>query len=40
MYPEDSPFALLNKSKSPAAFDALLFVAKTTAARRNPPAGN
>ncbi|HKE29047.1 MAG TPA: erythromycin esterase family protein [Bryobacteraceae bacterium] len=40
IYPEDSPFALLNKSKSPEAFDALLFVANATAARKNPPAGN
>jgi erythromycin esterase-like protein len=38
VYPEDSPFAMMADLKAPEAFDALLFVANTTAARKNPPA--
>jgi erythromycin esterase-like protein len=33
LYPEDSPFAFLANQVAPEAFDALLFVEKTTAAR-------
>jgi len=36
-YPEDSPYANLAIFNSSEAFDMLLFVAKTTAARKNPP---
>jgi erythromycin esterase-like protein len=36
-YPEDSPYANLATFNASEAFDMLLFVAKTTAARKNPP---
>lgn len=39
IYPEDSPYAYMASLKAPNAFDALLFVAKTAAAHRNPGAG-
>jgi erythromycin esterase-like protein len=36
VYPEDSPFAFLGNFKAPEAFDAILFVAETTFAHKNP----
>jgi hypothetical protein len=39
VYPENSPYAFLANLKAPEAFDVLLFVSKTTAARKNPPGG-
>src|SRR5262249_12850795 len=36
MYPEDSPFAFLANFKAREAFDAILFVANTTFAHKNP----
>jgi erythromycin esterase-like protein len=36
VYPEDSPFAFLANFKAPEAFDAILFVADTTFAHKNP----
>jgi erythromycin esterase-like protein len=36
VYPEDSPFAFLASFKAPEAFDAILFVANTTFAHKNP----
>jgi hypothetical protein len=35
VYPEDSPYAMIANQVAPEAFDALLFVEKTTAARKN-----
>jgi len=40
LYPEDSPYALMTNLKAPEAFDVLLFVAHTKAARKNAAAGN
>ena len=37
-YPDGAPFALMVAHVAPENFDAILFVEKTTAARRNPPA--
>jgi len=37
LYPEDSPFAFMEDLVAPQSFDALLFVASTTAARKNSP---
>jgi erythromycin esterase-like protein len=37
VYPEDSPYAFQVNMNAPDAFDVLLFVANTTAARKNPP---
>ncbi len=39
-YPEDSPFAFMTTLKARAAFDALLYVANTNAARKNLVAAN
>jgi erythromycin esterase len=38
MYPEDSPYAFMANYVVPETFNVLLFVEKTTAARKNPPA--
>jgi erythromycin esterase len=38
MYPVGQPYALLQDQVAPANFDALFFVEKTTAARKNAPA--
>jgi erythromycin esterase-like protein len=35
VYPEDAPYAMLANQVAPEAFDVLLFVEKTTAARKN-----
>ena len=37
MYPENQPYARLVKQVAPEAFDVILFVDKTTAARKNAP---
>jgi erythromycin esterase-like protein len=37
MYPEGEPFALISDLVAPESFDAILFVEKVTAARKNPP---
>jgi hypothetical protein len=37
MYPQGEPFAFMADQVAPENFDAILFVEKTTAARRNPP---
>jgi erythromycin esterase-like protein len=37
MYPDGEPFALMPEQVAPENFDAILFVEKTTAARKNPP---
>jgi erythromycin esterase-like protein len=37
MYPDGEPFALMADQVVPENFDAILFVEKTTAARKNPP---
>lgn len=39
IYPEDSPYAFMASLKAQDVFDALLFVADTTAAHKNPAAG-
>ena len=36
-YPDGEPFALMAEQVAPENYDAILFVEKTTAARRNPP---
>jgi erythromycin esterase len=38
MYPDGEPFALMADQVAPENYDAILFVEKTTAAHRNPPA--
>ena len=38
MYPDGEPFAVMAEKVAPENYDAILFVEKTTAARRNPPA--
>jgi erythromycin esterase len=35
-YPEDNPYAFLGNIVAPEAFDAILFIETTTAARKNP----
>jgi hypothetical protein len=37
MYPDGEPFALMADQVALENFDAILFVEKTMAARRNPP---
>jgi hypothetical protein len=37
VYPDGAPFALMADQVAPENFDAILFVEKTTAARKNPP---
>ena len=39
LYPEDEPYALMGDQVAPENFNALLFVEKTTAARKNPLPG-
>ena len=39
LYPADDPFALMEDQVVPENFNAILFVEKTTAARKNPPPG-
>lgn len=38
IYPEDTPFAFMVDQVAPENFNVILFVEKTTAARKNPPA--
>jgi hypothetical protein len=36
-YPDGEPFAMMADQVAPENYDAILFVEKTTAARKNPP---
>ena len=39
LYPENAPFALMADQVAPENFNVMLFVEKTTAARKNPMPG-